>query len=430
MALLDTAIPMVLLNADTVELTIITYNNAYTIATHLQDRPVKGIAFWEAFDPAQAGGSGPTLLLEAFHEAIVTQKQVQMPPLQYNILSGKLKIRELSWWDVKIVPVIYAEGVKYLLLQVRNVTDQIVHKDAIEQAIMRELTLAEDLATSNVKLAAANDQLAELNNTLEQRVFERTQKLFESEAKQRKLIDNTPIAIAVLKGPEHVVETANQKIINYWGKTARVIGLPLAEALPELEGQPFIKILDEVRETGIPYVNAELEAFLNFEGQLVPRYYDMIYQPIQHVAGVTDSIFIVAVDITDHVTARKQLEGSKTMLQLAVNAANIGIWSVVEHSGEFSYNDSFATIMGWERDELMTCEQAIQQVAEPCRTHIAAILTGKTGFREEYDLTCNAQRFNDGEVVKLRIMSKVNLSGPEAYRIFSGVLHQLMPPFE
>jgi len=418
LALLNTPIATVLLRADQPELIIVTYNEAYETITNLKNRPVRGLSFWEAFDPKQAGSYGPTLLLEAFHEAIHTQQPVQMEPLHYNIATGSPNGLELAWWDVRVLPATYHSVVRYLLLQVHNITNDVVHQDAIEQAIIRELTLTEDLAKTNVKLS-------ELNTNLELRVFERTQKLYESEARQRALIDNAPVAIAVLKGPDHVVETANREIIAYWGKAGKVVGLPLAKALPELEGQPFIGILDNVRCSGIPYINNELAALLDFDGQLVIRYFDMIYQPIQHTAGITDSIFIVAVDITEQVAARKRLEDSESMLRLAVTAARIGTWSVIPFKEEISYNAVFAAIMGWENEYPMSYQQALGQVTEPYRERIITAISNTITDHTDYDITYQIQRFNDGGIATVRAVGKVTLDDSGEHQIFSGVLREL-----
>jgi two-component system sensor histidine kinase VicK len=439
LALLDTATPTLILEVNTPEFTIITYNKAYEKVTYGTNRKIKGLGFWEAFDPDKAGLSGPSLLLEAFNNAIEKQSIVQMEPLQYNIPSISPNIWELNWWDVKIRPVVYNCKVNYLLINVVNITDKILHQDAIEQAIMKELTMAENLATANVKLNAAIQNLAEnndelnktqnkledLNNKLEHMVHERTMDLFESEAKQRKLIDTAPVAIAVLKGPDHIVETANKKIIEYWSKTADVIDKPLAIAIPELDGQPFISILDEVRESGIAYKNSELQAFLYFNGVLQPRYYDMIYQPIQNIAGFTDSIFIVAFDITEHVNVRKKLEQSESIIRLAVTAANIGIWSLDVVKSQLVYNELFAQILGWEQETQMTVEQAIAQVVEECREMLLENIRNAISKGGEYDVTYAQKRFNDAKIIWLRAIGKITLNYSGNQKIFSGVIIEL-----
>jgi two-component system sensor histidine kinase VicK len=439
LALLETPVPSLVLMNNAPDFTIITYNNAYQVATHSKKRDLVGMTLWEAYDPDQAGGGGPTLLLEAMHEAIYTNQAVHMEPLHYNIPSVSPGVGELSWWDVTITPVAYEGIVKYLLLNTYNITDKILYQDAIEQAIMKELTMAEDLAVSNVKLSVAVSKLAEsheqltlakknleeINVNLEQHVFERSKKLFESEAKQRKLIDNAPVAIGVLQGKDHVVQTANKKLVEYWGKGNTVIGKPLAVALPELEGQPFIGILNQVNETGLPYVNAELCALLNFNGVFQPRYYDMIYQPIQVSPDVTECIYIVAVDITEHVIARKKLEESESMLRLAVAAANIGIWSVDPVQKVLSYNPMFAKILGWESDKQLSYTQALGQVSDEYREKLILKIEQAIASHTEYDFIYTQKRFNDGKLIWIRGTGRITANDPDGTSIFSGVIREI-----
>ena len=57
------------------------------------------------------------------------------------------------------------------------------------------------------------------------------------------LIEEAPVATSLYTGPELVIEIANEMMITYWGKDHSVIGKPLAQALPELKGQPFLDLL-------------------------------------------------------------------------------------------------------------------------------------------------------------------------------------------
>lgn len=442
--LLETPIPTLILKNNAPDFTVITYNKAYEVATHIPKRVIKGLTLWEAFDPLHAASAGPTLLLEAFHEAIYTQRAVEVRSLQYNILSAVADVGQQSWWNIKVVPVIYSGIVKYLLVNGRDITDNVINKDAIELAIMKELTMAEDLATTNVKLSKeiekiteshealinARNQLAELNQTLEQRVFDRSRKLFESEARQRALIDNAPVAIAVLQGDDHIIEIANKKITDYWGIKTSIIGIPLITALPEMDGQFFAGILKEVRETGIPYVNHEFCASLNINGKAHTRFYDMIYQPVQLVPGITDSIYIVAVDITEQVVARRKLAHSESMLRLALTAATIGTWSFDMHSKVMKYNSIFAEMLGWDNKEEMTYEQAVDQVSDDFKYKLIAVIEKATANKENYDFTYSQRRFNDGRLIWLRSIGKIMANDAGDANIFSGVLMEVSPPPE
>jgi|GEM_PF-3639659 hypothetical protein len=48
--------------------------------------------------------------------------------------------------------------------------------------------------------------------------------------------EKAPVAILVFRGPEFVVDLANQVILEISGKGEKIIGRPLLEAMPELRG--------------------------------------------------------------------------------------------------------------------------------------------------------------------------------------------------
>jgi len=436
--LMQTAVPTVILKTDSPEFTIASYNSAFLQVTHTTQKELIGLTIWEAFDPQKAGSAGPTMLLEAFHKAVYKTQPIHMEPLHYNIPSVLPHIEELCWWDVKIVPVLYENLVRYLVLHVSNITDKILHQDDIDEAILKELTMAEDLAISNVrlnvavkKIAESHDEiivakklLEETNQTLEQSVFERTKNLFESEAKQRQLIDNAPVAIGVLKGPDYVIETANKKMIDVWGKGNSVLNQQLAIALPEIEGQPIIALLDEVRISGNAYVNPELRGILNINGKLQARYFDLVYQPVILPSGFVDTIFVVAIDITDHVVARKRLQRIESMLQLAVSETKIGIWSYDPAKKILEYNSTLANILGWVKEYPMSYEQAIGGASEEFRESIKTAIRETTIDTGTYDFTYVHKRFNDNKLICLKATGKITTADTGEGQIFSGIISE------
>lgn len=92
--------------------------------------------------------------------------------------------------------------------------------------------------------------------------------LAKSESRFKFLIQEAPVAIGVLQGRELIIETANDKILEVWGKTRQIVGVPLSVGLPELKGQQFLGILDDVFVTGEPFYANEIPAILDHGGQL------------------------------------------------------------------------------------------------------------------------------------------------------------------
>jgi len=197
------------------------------------------------------------------------------------------------------------------------------------QASNEELASAnEELAASNEELASTNEQLISINEELGQSqnsLLELNDDLSQSEAKFRGIVTQAPVGIAVLNGRDLILEAANAKILSFWGKPQSIVGLPLAVALPELKGQPFLKLLDDTFTSGEVYYGNEALSKLEHNGRITEGYFNFIYQPIKDGEGNVVSIMVVSSDVTEQVTARKKLQASEHRLQNMVMTAPIGM---------------------------------------------------------------------------------------------------------
>lgn len=120
----------------------------------------------------------------------------------------------------------------------------------------------------------------------------------------RNMFRQAPVGISTLKGRELIIETANDMILKIWNKSENIIGMPLAIALPELKGQPYLQLLDDVYTSGKAYYGTEAPALLEHDGELQEFYFNFIYQPLNN-SGNTKTIMVVAIDVTEQVDARE-----------------------------------------------------------------------------------------------------------------------------
>ncbi|CAG5067613.1 Adaptive-response sensory-kinase SasA [Dyadobacter sp. CECT 9623] len=146
-----------------------------------------------------------------------------------------------------------------------------------------------------------------------------------NEAKFKALIDQAPVATCLFVGKEMVIELANQPMIDYWGKDKSVIGKPLAEALPELEGQPFLDILNEILVTGIAYSSKNAAVDIEVDGKLSTYYFNFSYKPIFDGSGNIYGIINMSMDVTAQVKAQKALEESESKLRTVIASAPAAI---------------------------------------------------------------------------------------------------------
>ena len=150
-------------------------------------------------------------------------------------------------------------------------------------------------------------------------------KLKESEQRFRTLISESTIAIAVFAGPDFVVELANESIMELWDKGRSVIGKPLAEVLPELVGQPFLKLMQQAYETG-EFISGEgLPAYITRNGKTEKYYRDFNYKPLRDGNGNISSILAMSVDVTEKVVAREKLKQSEQNLRNTILKAPVAM---------------------------------------------------------------------------------------------------------
>lgn len=129
----------------------------------------------------------------------------------------------------------------------------------------------------------------------------------------RELFRQAPAAVALVRGPDHVFEFANDAYVRLVGGRS-IQGQPVRAALPEVEAQGFVKLLDGVYRNGVPYVGKSVQVKLQQEGGESDHVLDFIYQPVRDPAGEVDGILVLVTDVTDRAKAEAALRLSNWQL--------------------------------------------------------------------------------------------------------------------
>jgi PAS domain S-box-containing protein len=128
-------------------------------------------------------------------------------------------------------------------------------------------------------------------------------------AEIRNILEHAPVPIAIMRGQEHRFEMQNimfQQLIlgrNVEGLTAR-------NAFPELEGQGFFELLDQVYTSGKRYEGKEIVAHYDRTGTgvMYKGWFNINYQPLFDTNGQVSGILSLSVEITEQVRERQRLE--------------------------------------------------------------------------------------------------------------------------
>ncbi|CAN5753453.1 hypothetical protein BH23GEM3_BH23GEM3_03010 [soil metagenome] len=135
------------------------------------------------------------------------------------------------------------------------------------------------------------------------------QQLEEERARLHTVFQRAPAVIAIYSGPEHTITMVNPAWEVTVGKTD-VLGRTFREAFPEVASTGLYEMLDRVYETGEPFVGNEANIPLarRGDGVLEDTYWNFVWQPLSGVEGHVTEILVHAVEVTEQVLARQQVE--------------------------------------------------------------------------------------------------------------------------
>jgi signal transduction histidine kinase len=158
-------------------------------------------------------------------------------------------------------------------------------------------TLATQVARS-IGTARAND-----------RAQRRAEALGQELSRLDTLFRKSPAFLAVLRGPELRFELVNPAFCQLIGHR-EVLGKPVREAMPEVEGQGFFELLDAVYRTGEPFVGNELQMRLQPSrgAPLEPHYFSFAYQAMRDPRGAIWGVLATGYDVTEQVLSRQAAE--------------------------------------------------------------------------------------------------------------------------
>ncbi|MBC7654055.1 MAG: PAS domain-containing protein, partial [Oligoflexus sp.] len=149
----------------------------------------------------------------------------------------------------------------------------------------------------------------------------------ESAVRFKSMIEQAPVPMLVTMGEEMILEEINPPMLALLDRDISIMGLPLKEALPELVGQPILEKLLEVYKTGKSWSGIEELVFLDRNGKNEERYFNVSYTSFVENGEIT-GVLQSAIDVTEQVMARRNLEKAEDTLKLAISAAKLGTFDM------------------------------------------------------------------------------------------------------
>jgi PAS domain S-box-containing protein len=178
------------------------------------------------------------------------------------------------------------------------------------------------------------------------------------------ILMQAPVAFAIVKGENFVLQSANMQMLELWDKQQDIIGKKIIDVLPELVGQRFPQLLENVYRTGVEYHGYETKAILRKGGVMTENYFNFLYAPIRNSRGETEGILMIASDVTNLVKTKKDLEESEKRYKDLIENATVATAVYVGPTMEILLaNDAMTKLWGKDKSVIgKTLSEAIPEL--------------------------------------------------------------------
>jgi PAS domain S-box-containing protein len=351
-------------------------NDAYLRATGSTLDALVGRSLFDAFphDPDNPRNQNARLLRKSLERVLLSRAPDVIAFIPYKVprhQNGTITLEE-RFWSATHTPILDDRGEVQLILQhTVDVTELQKGREPDGRNELGVLQRARQVQEVNSILDAERQHL-------------------------RRLFDQAPGFVAIVAGPDHVFELVNPAYRQLIGHR-EVIGKPVREALPEVAGQGFFQVLDQVFTTGRPFVGREVSVRLErHEGEdLEERFVNFVYQPIVGPDGGVTGIFVQGHD----VTAQKELEAEREALleqqRFLTEAIPQQVWTADAAGGLTSVNARVLDYFGVDADQIL--ESGWQRFVHPDEvTRVVAKWNASLASDQEYEVEFRLRRA-DGE---------------------------------
>jgi signal transduction histidine kinase len=273
------------------DLRIVAASDDYLAATLTERATIVGQYIFDAFpdNPQTPQAQAVPNVRASLLQVLATRQLHEMAPQHYDVPDRTQPGRFIErHWLPRHSPVLDAQGqVQYIIQSVQDIT-------------------ASRTAEQQLRESRAREQAARAEAEVERQRFYQA-------------LMRMPANVALLSGPDHVYTLVNPEYERLF-PARTTLGRSIREVIPELEGQGFYEIFDQVYKTGESIYQTEVEAWADFAGtgELQRRYYRTSFEPIRNMQGQVTEVLNFAVDVTAQVEGRLQVEQLNQELEARV----------------------------------------------------------------------------------------------------------------
>ena len=262
--------------------------------------------------------------------------------------------------------------------------------------------------------------LVTCSETTQQVLSER--KLAAERQKFVQLFDQAPTFLAVLRGPDHVIDLANPGYLALTGHRP-VVGRTVAEALPEVAAQGYLALLDEVYRTGKPYsaASSKYEVQTSPDAPIDERYVDFVYQPITDPDGSVVGILVQGVDVTSRAVTDRALAMNRARLDYATRLSGVGFWYCDLPFDQLEWDDRVKEHFFFAPSDRITIDDFYARIHDEDRTPTRDAIDASIRTGTPYDIVYRTVHPTTGQIKWIRALGGTDYASDGTPTHFDGV---------
>ena len=168
------------------------------------------------------------------------------------------------------------------------------------------------------------------------------------------MFEQAPGFICLLEGPDHRYALANDAYRALTGNRP-LLGLPAAQAVPELAERGIVEVLDRCFADGSTFRAEGVELSLRNPDHDEPVHFfiDFVLQPLRDASGAVFATFVEGNDVTERVVAERALRASEARFRTFAQAMPNHVWAAREDGHVEWINDRVYEYAGADRAALL-----------------------------------------------------------------------------
>ena len=257
----------------------------------------------------------------------------------------------------------------------------------------------EELHTINSDYQLKNKELLEVNDDLNN--------YFRSNINGQLFIDND---LKLMKFSPGTVKQINLQESD--------IGRPLSNISTNIKFETIIDDIKKVLAEG-SVITKEIETNNG-------KWYQIMTMPyVQQLDNSNNGAIITFYDITELKRIEQKLDISNKMLNIAIDTAAMGIWSVNVQTRKFTPSPRLKEIFGFHPGEQMTYEATIAQIDSEYQSLVTNAIEASISTGEKCDIEYPLRGFHNGILHWVRCVGSVSYDNNGNPNYFTGVLRDI-----